>query len=100
MNLNRDPIVLDLFNDIDHPSIAKIRHIFLEAQPQHRDPAVPDVVSLSDQMFDHLVRDKSTHAIVDSTPRQYHLRVVADQVGLVGKVIGVHPNTVATYQTR
>ena len=50
-------------------------------------------------MFDGLLGDELAHAIVDAPPGQDDLRVVAQHLCLVGQVVRVDTDAVATHQT-
>ena len=57
---------------------------YLDAAVQHR--------------FDQLAGDEAAHAVVDAPAGENHLRVVADLLGFVGQVVGVHADAVAAHQ--
>ena len=57
-----------------------------------------DLRAVADHVLDGLLGDELAHAVVDAPPRQDHLRVIADHVGLVGQVIRVDADAVAADQ--
>ena len=48
--------------------------------------------------FHQFVRHVDGHVVVDASPRQNHLRVVAHALRLVGEVVGVHADAMPTHQ--
>ena len=72
--------------------------VFLECQSQHVDARALDLRAVADHVLDGLLGDELAHAVVDASPRQDHLRVIADLVGLVGEVVGVDADAVPADQ--
>ncbi len=51
-----------------------------------------------EHQLDRLRGDIAAHVIVEPSPGQDHLRMIANLLGLMGEVVGVNPNAVATNQ--
>eukprot|EP01022_Parablepharisma_sp_SALTPOND_P004211 TRINITY_DN118_c1_g1_i1.p1 TRINITY_DN118_c1_g1~~TRINITY_DN118_c1_g1_i1.p1 ORF type:complete len:1598 (-),score=548.50 TRINITY_DN118_c1_g1_i1:18136-22929(-) len=93
-------IGLQFGHDVDHLGVAQVGAVFLEGQAQHVDLGTLDVETGGNHGLDRLLGHELGHAVVDATTGQDHLRVVAQHLGLVGQVVRVHADAVATDQAR
>jgi len=50
--------------------------------------------------LDHLPCHIGAHTVIDATAREDYLRVIADRLSLVGKIIGINANAVAADKAR
>mmetsp|Transcript_39155 Transcript_39155/g.91820 ORF Transcript_39155/g.91820 Transcript_39155/m.91820 type:complete len:403 (+) Transcript_39155:568-1776(+) len=95
-----DAVGLEFVDDVDHLGVAQVAAVLLEGQAQHVDAGALDVAAAGDHLLDGLLGDELAHAVVDAPAGQDDLRVVAQHVGLVGEVVGVHADAVAAHQAR
>src|SRR5205814_10653878 len=52
--------------------------------------------AMLDHQLHRLLRDVTAHAIVDAPAGKDYLRVVADLLRLIGQIVGINANAVAT----
>ena len=79
--------------------VAQIRTIFLEGETQHQDGSVHHIKTATEHELDDLAGNVRAHAIVDAAAGKNDFRVAADFLGLVGQVVGVDADAVATDET-
>src|SRR2546421_7919695 len=79
--------------------VAEVGNVFLEGQSEHVDLGPLQRIAVADHLLDGLLGNELSHVVVDATAGKDYLRVVTEHLGLVGQVIGVHSDAVATNQT-
>ena len=77
-------------DDVDHPAVAKVGHVFLEGKAEHQHAAG----AIAEPLV-KAVGDPGAHAVVDFAPGKDHPRFVAEFAGAVGEIIGIDPDAVA-----
>jgi len=87
-------------DDVHHPGIAQVRAILLERKPQDQHFGLGGGNFALRHQFDHPLRDVAAHAVVDPAAGEDNLRVIPDLLRLVGEVVRIHADAVATDQTR
>lgn len=83
---------------VHHPGVAQVRAVLLEGQAHHQHPGTVHLDAAGQQSLDQLAGHVAAHAVVDAPAGEDHLGVVADGLGLVGQVVGVHADAVAAHQ--
>jgi hypothetical protein len=83
-------------HDVDHLGVAHVGAAFLEGEAQHQDARADDVDGLLQHQLDHLPGDVAAHAVVDAPAGEDDFGVVADFLRLVGQVVGIDADAVAT----
>ena len=99
MDVHLDAIALQFLDYVDDPGVAQVGAVFLEgeAEQQYAGAVNRDIVQ-GHQSRD-LVGDVFAHVVVDAPAGQDHLGVEPDFLGLVGQVVRVNANAVATHQS-
>ena len=88
-----------LAHDVDDLGIARVRHVLLERQAEHRDTLGP--MRLPRQQPAHaFARNALAHAVVDAPAGQDDLRMIAGLLGAMRQVIGIDADAVAADQAR
>src|SRR6266852_6126729 len=93
-----DAIAFQLVGHIDDVRVAQVGNVFLEGQPEHDDLRAFHGIAVADHVLDGLFGNELSHIVVDAPPGEDHLRVVAEHLRLVGEVIGVDADAVASDQ--
>src|SRR6185369_10492342 len=93
-----DAVVGELVNDVDDLAVAQVGAVFLEGEAEDVDPRALDVAARGDHLLDRLLGDELAHAVVDAPTGQDHLRVIAQHLGLVREVVGVHADAVPAHE--
>jgi len=83
---------------VDHladRALPGVRDVLLVGEAHDQHLRVPDHLAGPVQLLDRHVGDMPGHGVVDRTPGQDHLGVVAELLGLVDEVVGVDRDAVA-----
>jgi hypothetical protein len=80
--------------------VSQVRAVFLEGQPQHQHTCVLGKWPRADINFTNSLATIGAHAVVEPASGEDDLRVVADLLRLMGQVVGIDADTVATDQAR
>ncbi len=83
---------LKFAHQIGHFAVANVGAVFLEGDTQHSHRAACHIDTVVKHALDHIAGCVAGHVVVDSTPRQYDLGMVAQFFGLVGKIVWVNPD--------
>ena len=87
-------------NDINYPGIADIGDVFLEGKAKDGDAGLTDGLVGGDEHLDRPFGDVFSHAIVYPASGQDHFRVVTQAFGLVGKIVRIDADAMASDQSR
>ena len=98
VNVDPNAVLAHGVNDVHHPVVAQVGAVFLEGQAEDEDAAVADADAALQHELDHGLGDVGAHAVVDAPTGEDDLGVIADGDGLVGEVVGVDADAVATHQ--
>ena len=97
---NAGTVGFQFADHVDDAGITQVRTVLLEGQAEDDDRAILDRMTAADQHFDRLFGDELAHAVVDAAASEDDFRVVAQFLRLVGEIVGVYANAVATDQAR
>src|SRR6478735_4968822 len=86
---------LQLAHHVYHARVAGVGHVFLEREPEHDDVFLVDAEAAQDHALHGLLGDVLAHAVVDLAPREDHLRVVPQRLGLVGEIVRIDADAVS-----
>ena len=98
--MNSHAVFFQLTDDIDDLAVAEVGAVFFERQTQHIHHAAIQIATRLDERFHSLLGDVGTHAVVDAPPREDDLGVMTKFFRLIGKIVRVNADAMATDQAR
>src|SRR5690625_460824 len=94
----RRVVTFELLDNIHNTCIAEVGTVFLECEPKYQDPSINWVEPALQHEPDCLVGDIGPHSIICAPSGQYHVRMMANLLRLIGQVIRIYANAVSAYQ--
>ena len=95
-----NPILTKLLHNIDHLCISGIRAVLLKGEAQNSNPGRFYRYIGFNQVLYHIFGHISAHIVIDTAPGQNDLGMITQFLRLVGEIIRIHADTVASNQAR
>src|SRR6185312_12115401 len=99
MDVNLYSIAFEFIDQVGNLGIPEIRTVFLEGQAENIHAGTANVDIGLDDMLDRLFCHELGHTVIDTPPREDDLRDITDHFRLMGKVVGIDPDTMTPDQT-
>ena len=100
VNIHLAAELFQLRSNIYDLGVAAVGAVLLEGHTQHEHVSVLNLMVLLNHQFQHLVGNELGDRVIHSSAAENHLRVVAQRLCFVGKVVGVNRDAMAAYQAR
>ena len=100
INIDISTICLKFLHDIDNLSIPHIRAIFLEGKAKNQHLRIHHLNLFPQHQFDNLADHIQAHVVIDTSAGKDHFRVIAGFLGLMGQIVRIDTDAVASDQAR
>ena len=98
VDIHFNVVLLQFSHHIHHTGVTQVRAVFLEGKAHDQHPGPIHLDAAVEHGLYQFAGHVAAHAVVDAAAREDDFRVVADGLGLVGKVVGVYADAVPTHQ--
>src|SRR4051812_33148241 len=99
MYQRRNAETLQLVDDIRHPTVSDIGHVFLEGDTQDADPAIPQRPLAFPQESNQPAGNRGPHRVVNSPSSENDFGVIAQLLRLRRQVVGIDTDAMTTHQS-